>query len=306
MFRHRSFWFILIITAIVWLLATMSEHNDYPLTIQLRWEGFDSARYVIADADTALPVTINANSFQAIAFSLAADKQPFTLRVGSDSVLKVNSLLLNSLLSQYQVSGVKTVTSPLETIHITLSQRQRRAFIPQLNQVNFQFADQCGLSGNPVIQPDTVWLYGDSATLNIIKRLTTSPAAITGITDSGWYTIPLNPVWTAYRDIHSSADSIRIFVPVMRYKEVSLAVPVMPRADNSDIRLRTIPERVSVTLWVPDYQSSVPPSQVEAEVSFNPGQSTDKLPVRITRFPENMRVKQIDPAEVQYVIIKNK
>ncbi len=306
MFRHRSFWIILIITAFVWLMATMSEHSDYTLPVKLRWEGFDSARYVVSNADTALTVTINADAFQAISFFLTADRQPFAIRVQGDTVLKVNSLLLNSLIKQFQQSGIKDITSPVETLRLTLAERHRKGYCPTLKQTQFQFADQCGLYGSPVIEPDTVWLFGDSATLDKITQLTTQPATISGITDSGWYTLALDPVWTRYRDIHSSTDSIRLFLPVIRYVETTITVPVTTPGVNPSIGLRTIPERVNVTLWVPSNLPDIAPSQVQAEVSLPAGNADDKLPVRITRFPDLTRVKQVNPPEVQYVIIKNK
>ena len=61
MFRHRSFWIILVITAIIWLIVTMSEHNDYPLSVRVEWVGYDTARYVVTHADTLLPLTIRSN-----------------------------------------------------------------------------------------------------------------------------------------------------------------------------------------------------------------------------------------------------
>ena len=66
MFRHRSFWIILVITAIVWLIATMSEHDDYPLQLHIEWVGYDTARHVVTHADTLLPLTIQSNCFLAI------------------------------------------------------------------------------------------------------------------------------------------------------------------------------------------------------------------------------------------------
>ena len=153
MFRHKSFWIILLITAFVWLMATMTEHSDFTLSMPLRWEGFDNAR-------------IKANTFQAVSFVLAAKDNPFVLSVSGDTVLKVNSILLNEALRQYQTAGVKTISSPVETLHIKLSERERRGYVPTLRNVEFRFADRCGLCGNPVVEPDTVWLYGDPVSLD--------------------------------------------------------------------------------------------------------------------------------------------
>lgn len=307
MFRHRSFWIILLITAFVWLMATMSEHSDYSFSVPLRWDGYDTSRYVVNYADTALPVTINANYFQALSFQYTTEQKPFTLHVSTDTVLKVNSLLLDNLVKQYQSSGIKSVTSPTESLRLSLTERESRAYLPVLRDVNFQFTTQHGLYGSPLIEPDTVWLYGDPAMLNKIPELTTAPALLTDINDSGWFSLALNPVWKQFRDVHSSTDSIRVFLPVERYVEKTVTVNVVPVSHDNSVHLRILPERVNITFWVPakDYDFFTA-DQVEAVVVYTPGETGSDLPVRITRFPDNMRVKQISPATLQYVIIKNK
>ena len=312
MFRHKSFWIILVITAFAWVISAMSERSDHSVTLRLRWDGYDTARYVVSRADTVLPVTIKANTFQAVSFVLAAKDNPFVLSVSGDTVLKVNSILLNEALRQYQTAGVKTITSPVETLHIKLSERERRGYVPTLRNVEFRFADRCGLCGNPVVEPDTVWLYGDPVSLDKIVSLSAAPAVVSDITDSGWFTLALDPVWSNFRDVHSSADSIRVFIPTLRYVETALTVPITPvTPTGSPVNtpggslLRTIPERVNVTLWVPDdYPVAPTASQIQAVAVFSPDNNSDLLPVQITRFPAGVRIKSISPSQVQYVIIK--
>lgn len=306
MFRHKSFWIILLITAIVWLMATMSEHTDYPLNIPLQWRGYDSSRYVVTSADTLLPVTINSNCFQAIARHYAIRQTPYVIRSSHDTVLKVNSVLLNDVVKQLGFVGTHGITSPVEIVHLSLTARQRKAYLPQLRNVAFHFDDQRGLAGIPVITPDTVWLFGDPDKMDKITEIVTKPCQIEGIRDSGWHTLALDPVWRRYSNVHSTTDSIRIFLPVEQFVEKSVTVGVAVNSGDSRVRLRIIPEKVNVTLWVPvNSYDRLSSTQVEAEVSYNPADLRDELPVRITRFPENTRVKAVSPSSLQYVILKN-
>ena len=43
---------------------------------------------------------------------------------------------------------------------------------------------------------------------------------------------------------------------------------------------------------------------IDAEYAYSGNDLADQLPVRITSFPANTRIKQITPATVQYVVIK--
>ena len=146
-------------------MATMSEDSDHVLTVRVEWGGFDAARYVVSQADTVLPVSVNTNTFQALSFRRTLNNKPYRLQAKTDTVLKVNSLLLDDIVKQVGLSGVKAISSPVETLGIKFTERQSKAYLPVLRNVEFHYAGQRGLSGTPLVEPDTVWLYGDSASL---------------------------------------------------------------------------------------------------------------------------------------------
>lgn len=306
MFRRRSFWVILVLTAIVWLMAAMSEHDDYPVDVHVRWTGFDTARYVVTYADTLLPVTINSNCFLAISRYRTVRQKPYTININGDTVVKVNPALLDDVIKQYGFDGTHGISSTTESLRISLTERRRRPYVPQLRNVDFFFVDQRGLAGMPVVQPDTVWLYGDPASLDQIKVVSTLKYAIEGIRDSGWHVLPLDPVWRRYPDVHSSHDSVRVFLPVDRYAEKTLSVAVSPQSRDDRYTLRLIPPRVNVTLWVPvnDYDF-ISADQIEAVATYDSAHPAKELPVLVTRFPNNVRIKQVTPATLPYVALRN-
>lgn len=305
MFRHRSFWIILVITAIVWLVATMSEHGDYPLEIRVEWQGYDTTRYVVTQVDTLLPVTINSNCFLAIGRYRAAKRQPFTIMTSGDTVVKVNDALFNDIKRQFGFHSIYGFKSSVEELGITLVERQRRPYVPQLRHVDFEFAEQCGLSGSPVLQPDTVWLYGAKEHLDQIPSLFTMTARIAQISDSCYRMLALEPVWQNFPDVRPSVDSIRLFLPVDRYVEKTLTVPVRFQGGGIQSEVRLYPEWVDVTLWVPvGAYDEINADQVHVAVDYSSAKGAKELPVMATLFPSNTRVKQIAPSAIQYVIIQ--
>ena len=295
----------MLLTAFVWLMATMSEDSDHVLTVRVEWGGFDAARYVVSQADTVLPVTVNTNTFQALSFRRTLNNKPYRLQAKTDTVLKVNSLLLDDIVKQVGLSGVKAISSPVETLGIKFTERQSKAYLPVLRNVEFHYAGQRGLSGTPLVEPDTVWLYGDSVSLARIPSVYTADTVVRYVSDSGWYSLALEPVWEQYRGVRPSVDSLRVFLPVGKFVEKTVTVNVKPRCENTGSQLRVIPERVSVTLWTPveDYDH-LTADQVEAVVVYTPDVKEKELPVLITRFPSNMRIKHISPSSLQYVVIK--
>lgn len=304
MFRHRSFWVILLITAVVWGSARMSEHDNYPLQVRLLWQGYDTARYAVVQADTTIPLVINSNCFLAISRHFTVKRTPFVIQTQGDTVLQVNNRLFDEIVSQLDFVGLHGVTSPAEKLTFRISERRSRAYTPQLRGVEFRFADQYGLSGAPRIEPDTVWLYGDTATLAKVDELYTASAVIDGVDDSGSYRLALDPVWRQYPALRTSADSVSIILPVERFVEKTISVPVTFLCNDNQLRVRLYPERVDVTLWVSAQRyNDLLSDMVEAEVEYTPA-SGETLAVRVSRFPSFARVKGVSPSTLKYVVIK--
>lgn len=305
MLKSRSFWIILLFTAVVWVIATMSEHSDYPVTLRVEWTGFDTSRYVVTYADTAIAVTINSNCFNARSRYRAAQRQSYRIAVNGDTAIRVTTALLDDMVTQLGFSGCHGIATTADQLRLRLAERQRKAFVPQLQGVQFHFADQYGLSGTPRLEPDTVWLYGDSASLAKIDHLTTLPSEIYGISDSGYCPLLLDTLWRSNPNLRCSHDTLRLFIPVERYVEKSISVPVTFRCTDQQVRVHLYPERVEVSLWVSKTNyAKLYDDMVEAVVEYDPDAPESVLPVRITRFPSFARVKQVSPSTLQYVIIK--
>lgn len=305
MLKSRAFWIVLLFTAVVWVLVTMSEHADYPLTVRVEWTGFDTARYVETHADTLLSVDINSNCFNAITRYRVARHEAYRIAVAHDTVLRVTNALLDDVLQQMGFSGCHGISSSVDELRCQLSERQRKAFVPQLSGVEFHFSDQCGLAGVPRFEPDTVWLYGDSASLAKVDRIVTQPQDIYGISRSGWCPLPVDTSWRRYPNLRCSHDTLRLYIPVERFVQKTVSVPVTFLCTDQQVRVRLYPERVDVSLWVSkDNYANLFDDMVEAVVEYDSDAEDQVLPVRITRFPAFARVKQVTPSTLQYIIIK--
>lgn len=302
--KRRQFWNILLVTVVVWLGCVMSEDGDYPMELKVEWSGIDTSRYVVTHADTILPISVKSNCFRAIRRYFTARNASFQIYTQSDTTVRVGKALYDEIISQLGFVGVGDVYSAKETLQYSVSERVGKPFVPQIRDVDFHFEGLVGLSGSAVIDPDTVWLYGSPASLAKIDELHTAPTSIEHITDSGYYTLALDPTWKEYGDLRISTDVVRIHLPVEHFAEIKLQVPVKFRSPNQHKHVRLYPEQVEVTLWVPskDYKN-INVSQLEA-VADSQGAAGDQLPVLITRFPANTRIKQVSPATIQYVIIK--
>lgn len=304
MLRHKQFWITLLVSVVGWFAITMSEHNEYSLAVHIEWTGFDTAKYAVTYADSVMPIQINSNYFHAVSHYFIVKHTPYKIQVSGDTTLNIRNTFFDSFCSQMKLKGVQRITSPMENIRIDLSERCSKAYVPKMRGVDFQFVEQRGLSGKPYLSPDTVWLYGDSATLAKIDELYTTNTTISDVEDSAFYYLPLEPVWKDYPDVWVSTDVVKLYVPVDRYSEKTIKVPIRLLCD-SEVKMRVYPQTVEVTFWVSTrYYGELDSESVEAVVEYDVNSHSKELPVRITRFPSYSRVKQVSPASLQYVIIK--
>lgn len=283
----------------------MSESKSYSVQVRLEWCGYDTSRYVVTYADTVLPITVTSDNFSAMARYLRIRRSPYRISVKGDTSIQVNSILFDSLASRYKFEGVEDVTSLAEEIRFEVVERKGKAFVPRLKDVDFRFTEQFGLSGAPELSPDTVWLYGDPAVLERIDEVATAPFVVRNVSDSGYYTVPLNHLWRKYGNVRSSCDSIRVFLPVERFVERTFEVPVQFRTHEGVEKARLYPDRVEVTLWVLyDQYDQVGAEQVEAVVDYEGNINASELAVKVVSFPTTARVKSVEPSKLQYVIIR--
>lgn len=305
MLRQRSFWIILLLSGCVWIVSTLSMQQEYPTDIRIRWTGFDRARYVVAQCDTVLPVVVHSNGFNAIARYFALQRKDYVLKTQGDTTVVVDEAMLMAMMDTMGFVGVHGITSRSKSVALHLNERHRKAFVPQLRDVEFLFHGHSALAGEPVMKPDTVWLYGSDASLAKINGLYTQAATIGNISSSVNLRLALEPVWRKYPDVRSSTDSVSLSLPVANFTEKEVVVPLHFDCDNKNLNVNVYPPRVVVTLWVPsDRYQEVASDMVEGRVELDSRSMPETLPVMVTRFPSYARIHSIKPENVKYVVIK--
>lgn len=298
----------------------MSDHREYPLQLRVKMTGYDTLRYAVVEVDTSLSLQIDATGFNAFLLSLRREEPTLTLDVRSlesrEVVLAdgsrqqrykvaVNDLSesLQELVSRY---GTPQNGGSHDTLRLYLSERGRKAFRPDIRPMKIEFSEGYGLYGEPRIEPEEVYIYGDIRLLGSIKELKTEQMTLSGVNTSGNYRVPLDGQWKELGDLYASVDSITLFLPVEQYVERQFTVPVTVLGADTTVNLKLYPDKVKLRVWVArrDLQSVSPD---RFTVSANYGDvdvGSMRLGLTLTRFPEAARLRSISPEEVQYVIIK--
>ena len=311
--QSRAFFFAIIAVAIVWVVSSMAEQKRFRETYNIVFDNIDLAKYAIIQKDSILTIDISSNGFNAfrrgtkdnndIHIDLAtiisqhADDSSITIQFRTEEYLDL-------IKSQLDMNGVAEVNPVTELINIHLMLRQRKAFVPDISKVTFNFDNMAGLCGEPRIIPDSVYLYGSSKSLSKIKVIAASEQTISNLKHSGNYTITLDPVWKQYPDLHISSEQIELFIPVEQFIEKSITLPIVLTDISDKTECNLYPAEVTVQLLIPESElDSFNPSSFTVAASIKDNRDNHLTP-QLVKFPSRVRVKSITPDRVQYVIIE--
>ncbi len=316
MFRqYRLFFVILVFVSLVWLVMDMSTVRSYRTTVRVVYTGIDTARYSVVSEDRELPLTVESDGFSALLHHWSWGRN--ALSVDMSGKLKNARHVAEIRLSvpsgdyrewiQSHFSHLKncSVSFDMDSLSVTLCERKCRAYAPQLRNVSFVFSDGYGLSGTPNLYPDTIYLYGSEKSLSDVNELYTNASSVDVSDSGGVYQLDLVPVWNEYPDLRVSRSTVKLTVPVEAYVEERRLVNVRFLSNDTTIRVRLYPDQVAVTVWVPQGHSFEDGlSDMKAVVRHDQSSGQTELPISITDFPSDVRIKSVVPDRIQYVIIK--
>lgn len=298
----KHFLVILGLTVLVWLGVSMSDEHEYPMQVQVQFAGYDTVRYAVVRADTAVEVKARMEGFNALWGSLHHRNPSVRVVLPRGRRAVAMSEITDQL--RRSIAGAKQVSSNTDSLRIVLAARASREYQPRLDAVDFTFTEQYGLCGEPQVQPATVVLYGPQEDLDRIETLPVAAATIRNVDRSGSYRLPLEPVWERFADVHPSVREVVVNVPVEAYVEKEYKVPVTVEGQDSTVTLRLYPEVATVRAWVPQRDIA---READIRVSIDYEEvinGNGQVSPRLVRFPVTMRPRSVEPREMQCVVIK--
>lgn len=310
--QSRAFFFSLIAISAVWLVSSMSEPKVFREHYRLCFDGIDTARYAVTAIDSSLTLDIRSNGFQAFRRGLNRNKAIHIDVARKIDEKKADDIQLSLLTDEYtdiirkqlDMRGVSDVKPVANMLHVKLAQRQSKAFVPEIDNVGFQFDAMVGLCGKPQVRPDTVYLYGSQASLDKIDAVRAEPQTIKNIRISGKYRVQLAKEWQKFPDVHPSTQTVDIYIPVETFTEKSVSVPVNYSTDKNYKRVQIYPASVTVKCLVPQNKYAAINSDNFSVTARLVSDSSNYLTPVVTSFPSDVRIKSISPQQLQFIIIK--
>lgn len=299
----------------------MSEKREFSMPVKVKFSGYDTRRYAVVKADSSMSMQVESTGFNA--FILGLKKEPVTFVVDikneamhrythhrDETVDIYRSVSVADLASQcadHMTSiGVRYISCARDSLWLVLNERSSKTVYPDLDNLKINFSDGYGLYGEPIVSPAEITLYGSPEALDAIGNIGVEAITLDNVNETGTYHVPIDKKWKSLGDVYASSDMLTINIPVKRYVEQRYIVPVTVAGIDSIEGLRLYPDRAKLHVWVAqDDLAAISAERFNVSVNYSDILAgAQRLPLNVNRFPREVRIRKIEPEEIEYIIIK--
>jgi len=313
-FRQRLSIFLVCvgISCIIWFTIKLSEEYDTVVEYPVRYTHLPKNKSLTFTSDSILQVEIiekGSNLFR----MLYVDKiEPVTINLrflpiypkgGSYHGIVTPSLLINEIERKKGLLGKIISISP-DTIYLTFEPEKSRK-VPVKADFDLTFDKEYMRYGNSVFKPDCVTVKGPERVIENLDSVSLGYIKLENLTDSftgnkKFINDSIN------RTLSISPSEVSFIVPVEKYTETQVMVPVKPvNANGKNVRL--FPDKVKVycTVALKDY-NRIQEGMIKAQADMSKADQSgdDKIKVSLENFPPFIRVNRIEPEKVEYIIVR--
>jgi len=310
--RRFSIYLVCIaISALIWILIKLSQSYNSQFETQIEYVQPPDGNWVVIEKSPKLQVEISGFGFDLFSHYLfglddiKVNLSEFNIKSSSDSAfIEIPSAYLNKAISRMMKGNEQVLNIYPEQIFTRLSKAINKKIPVKLNVVVYP-ATGFKIKGVPQLYPDSIVLFGPAKILKSITEINTEIDTI--------YDIKLPYESTISLELDSLSDfltqdiSEKLVVDVDELTSGSVEVKVIPEKFNKGKHLKVLPSKITVFYQVGlnDYQK-VSDELFKAEIKIPESDEwPDKLKVELTKVPDFVEVKRIEPLFVEYLLIKD-
>ena len=303
--QFSSMMMFVIIAALFWLLIKLSSNYTVtePLTINIK---DTPANLVLTNGTQKIKVTLSSSGFELLNYyfkpsprrkvDISLEEVPLhkdgesTYSFGSSYAKEkiANFLTLEPNEVSFEENRIILNMEPLDSIRVKV--------IPN---VDITYEKQYNRLGKIQLTPDSVTIYGPKNEITSIDNVYTQQLTLRNINQNIDTNIPLK----LNESFNADQKDINVKIFVEKYTEAVANVPI---TNNSKEKLRLFPDKVKIKYIVSltdyniikenSFKVNIDTSDINPENNF--------LPIYLTDYPNNTRIINIEPKEVEYIIIE--
>jgi len=301
------------ISTLIWFLIKLSDTYTTEISFPVKFENPPKGKILTNEVDSLISVKIQDKGYTIAALKYLPRKKPFVIdlsklklhRKGRNYESRINTIALTQNLEDYYGFEGEIFYIYPDTMYF-LFEGQASSKVRIVPDVSFEFRKQHFLYDSIRTEPAEVSINGLSSEIDTITFIKTEHIEFKNLDDSVNILVKLVKPKIA-GDFSTDPEQVRLIIPVEKFTESEINVPITQRNNTSNLRLKLFPETVKITYLVAlnDYK------KVDADmfscfvyVSEAKENSGKKLHVTAGTYPKFIKIIRIQPSEVDYLILK--
>lgn len=304
--RKASIFMVCLFSAVfAWLFFALSSKTlkDYKRVLVFKNLPLNKAFYPL-QSDT-VTIEVETTGWQAVFSGWSGSKKPLYVDLGllgnkNYLVFSQNIPKLNKLNN----TSKKIISIKPDTLFFDFTKRTVKR-LPIRFRSELLYKDQFEQSGTAILNPTYATVIGPEAEMKNLKSWPTQ--LLRGKKISANLVQSIGLMRTPKNNINVYPSVVNVTVPVEEFTEKIIEIPITVIHNPNYYNVKLFPNKVSVKLMVPlSIYNKVSPEDFEATTDLNLWaiNKADKLPVGIKVKAHYIRVIQVEPHQVDYIIKK--
>lgn len=306
--RVSTFVACLIIAGSAWLLHQLSKQYNTVVKVPAIYDHLPEDRVILSELPDTLETEVRGSGFTILAYkwlnalgALNIDASKAKSLGKGDYAITANAI--PARISGTIGNGLKVVRVFPDPIIISYEGRSEKK-VPVTSRISVVMSNLYRLSDSIVFNPDYVVISGPQNILDTIMTVYTEVKTFTGLEKSTTQEVKVvQPVGGL---VTVKPNVIKATIPVGRFTEGFVMVPITAINVPANALLRTYPDRIKIVYEVPvEEYSSIKEDMFRVIVDYNKANTgSSTVPVEIIRKPLNIRNIRPENAQVEFIIRK--
>lgn len=314
-YRYKIIVFLicLVISTTVWMLIKLSEKYTTDITIPIVYSDIPEGKILVNKVDSLIKIGITDRGFALAWVKYFKKKDPLSidlkdLRLHQNMhqyvALVSTESWANNFLGQYNLNGSVDNINP-DTISFYFEDRYFKK-VPVKTNVTLNFSKQFFAYDSVIITPDSTMVSGLYQSIDNIDFVETVPFTFNNLNKSIDEKISLKiPIESP--NIRLDPATVNLKLSVEKFTESQIEIPITKINQPNEMRIKIFPEKLTVKYLIAlkDFKKINPDMFVcNVDLSQVLDGSSNKLDVSLKSFPSYIRVLSIEPAELDFLVLK--
>jgi len=296
----------LLLAFVFWFLQTLQQDYEQRIEFPLRYRNVP-AEWILSEKNPkTISILVKEKGATLLYYYWNAPSHLIDITVtglsqASDSSLQITNRMLETEVTKHFFASTSIISfepREIELFYDLLSNR----LTPVSAQVTIATKPGFQVSGNVVISPSAVRLFGSSKDLEMLNEIKTKPVSLEDVSKTMELTVKLD----LPEGVKPEDETVTLTIPVEEFTEKKIKLPVLCTDLPEDYVLRMFPSSVEVTCNLPLSKfRELTAEKLEIIIpftEFEENQGTGKVPVRLTRQPAWVSNPVVSPEELEFII----